>query len=90
MTETIHSSCRLYYESKKAPLQLPAGRAGDRPVCNRSLPQGGAIPARAWIERGYNVQHWAEMPRGAHFAAAEEPELLARDVAGFFHTLPPA
>jgi hypothetical protein len=24
------------------------------------------------------------MPRGGHFAAAEEPELLARDIAAFF------
>jgi hypothetical protein len=27
------------------------------------------------------------MPRGAHFAAAEEPELLARDIASFFYDL---
>jgi hypothetical protein len=27
------------------------------------------------------------MPRGAHFAAAEEPERLARDIAGFFQSL---
>jgi hypothetical protein len=24
------------------------------------------------------------MPRGGHFASAEEPELLARDIAAFF------
>jgi hypothetical protein len=24
------------------------------------------------------------MPRGGHFAAVEEPELLARDIAAFF------
>ncbi len=27
------------------------------------------------------------MPRGGHFAPAEEPELLARDIAAFFATL---
>ncbi len=27
------------------------------------------------------------MPRGGHFAAAEEPELLARDIAAFFGEL---
>jgi len=26
------------------------------------------------------------MPSGAHFAPAEEPELLARDIAAFFAT----
>jgi pimeloyl-ACP methyl ester carboxylesterase len=29
------------------------------------------------------------MPRGGHFAPAEEPELVARDIAAFFATLPP-
>jgi pimeloyl-ACP methyl ester carboxylesterase len=37
-----------------------------------------------WIERGYNVEQWTEMPRGGHFAAAEEPELLAKDIRAFF------
>lgn len=41
----------------------------------------------SWIERGYNLQRWTEMPRGGHFAAAEEPELLAKDIAGFFGRL---
>jgi len=27
------------------------------------------------------------MPRGGHFAAAEEPELLAADMRAFFRTL---
>jgi hypothetical protein len=27
------------------------------------------------------------MPRGGHFAAAEEPELLAADIAAFFGSL---
>jgi hypothetical protein len=27
---------------------------------------------------------WTPMPRGGHFAAAEEPELVARDIASFF------
>jgi len=31
--------------------------------------------------------HWREMPSGGHFAAAEEPALLAADVAAFFRPL---
>jgi hypothetical protein len=27
------------------------------------------------------------MPRGGHFAPAEEPELVARDIAAFYATL---
>ena len=46
----------------------------------------GTIPRAygAAVERGYNVQQWTEMPRGGHFAAMEEPELLAADIRSFF------
>lgn len=44
-------------------------------------------PPREWAERLYNVTRWTPMPAGGHFAAAEEPELLARDVAAFFADL---
>ena len=41
-------------------------------------------PPREWAERLYNVRRWTPMPKGGHFAPAEEPELLARDIAAFF------
>ena len=44
-------------------------------------------PPREWAGRLYNVRHWTEMPRGGHFAAAEEPILLAADIAAFFGDL---
>jgi pimeloyl-ACP methyl ester carboxylesterase len=44
-------------------------------------------PPRELAERLYNVRQWTVMPRGGHFAAAEEPELLARDIASLFAAL---
>jgi pimeloyl-ACP methyl ester carboxylesterase len=44
-------------------------------------------PPREWAERLYNVQRWTPMPSGGHFAPAEEPERLARDIATFFAEL---
>jgi pimeloyl-ACP methyl ester carboxylesterase len=41
-------------------------------------------PPREWTERFFNVQRWTEMPRGGHFAALEEPELLVDDIQTFF------
>jgi pimeloyl-ACP methyl ester carboxylesterase len=38
-------------------------------------------------ERFLRVERWTEMPRGGHFAALEEPELLAEDMRAFFHDL---
>jgi pimeloyl-ACP methyl ester carboxylesterase len=34
-----------------------------------------------------NLVHWSEMPRGGHFAASEEPELLVDDLRNFFRPL---
>ncbi|MFI5041780.1 MAG: alpha/beta fold hydrolase, partial [Acidimicrobiales bacterium] len=42
---------------------------------------------RSWVERQYNVQRWAVMPRGGHFAAMEQPELFAEDVRAWFGTV---
>ena len=43
------------------------------------------LPRRA-AERVAKIQRWTRMPAGGHFAAAEEPELVANDVAEFFRT----
>jgi pimeloyl-ACP methyl ester carboxylesterase len=84
MTETIHSSLRLYFEGRKAPLQFGEGEFVHAPTAIAHFPKELPFPPRIWIERGYNVQHWTEMPRGGHFAAAEEPEILAEDLRAFF------
>ena len=40
---------------------------------------------RSWAERTYaDIQQWTEFPRGGHFMAHEEPELLAADLRTFF------
>ena len=41
-------------------------------------------PPREWAERLYNVRQWTPMARGGHFAPAEEPDRLARDITAFF------
>src|ERR671912_405663 len=40
---------------------------------------------REWAERAYSdLRRFTDMPRGGHFTAMEEPELLAQDLRGFF------
>ena len=46
-----------------------------------------AWPPRTYVERLYNIQRWTEMPRGGHFAAMEEPELLLKDIRAFARSL---
>jgi len=84
MTQTIHSSFRLYFETKKAPVQFQSGEFVRVPCAIARFPKEAPFPSREWIERGYNIQRWTDMPRGGHFAAAEEPELLADDIQAYF------
>jgi microsomal epoxide hydrolase len=86
VTQTINSSFRVYYENMHNPPQSGSKRI--------EVPTGVAIfskdlvPApRQFAERFFNVQRWIEMPRGGHFAALEEPELLAEDIRAFFRPL---
>ena len=84
VTQTINSSVRLYRENRGE-----FGRTGriETPTAVAMFPKEISHPPRSLVERGYNVQRWTEMPRGGHFAAMEEPGLLAGDVRAFFRAL---
>lgn len=51
------------------------------------FPKDLVTPPREWAARFFNVQRWTEMPRGGHFAAAEEPGLLAEEIRATFRPL---
>jgi pimeloyl-ACP methyl ester carboxylesterase len=82
-TETIHSSMRLYNENSKQPLLFSKNDFVHVPVGIARFPKEEPFPPRRFIERGYNIQHWTDMPDGGHFAAMEHPDLLANDVIQF-------
>jgi pimeloyl-ACP methyl ester carboxylesterase len=84
VTQSGASSARIYYENQRAPnqpgkVQVPTGCA--------VFPKEISIPPRRWVEQQYNLTRWTEMPRGGHFAALEEPELLVDDIRTFFRPL---
>lgn len=87
LTETIGSSFRMYFENRRAPLQFERGEFVRPPCAIAHFPKEILFPPRQWVERGYNVQRWTEMPRGGHFAAMEQPRLLAEDIRAFFRAL---
>lgn len=82
-TETIHSSIRLYNETIKAPLHFTANDFINIPVGIAHFHKEEPFPPRRFIERGYNIQHWTDISKGGHFAAMEQPELLAEDIITF-------
>ena len=71
------------------PVEFPAGRRVEVPVGVVAFPGDGVFktPPRSFVEKAYNVRSWSEMPRGGHFAALEEPELLIEDVRTFARSL---
>jgi pimeloyl-ACP methyl ester carboxylesterase len=93
-TETIGSSFLPYYDLTHAgALRWMAEKAKEL-LGSSKVPAGFAMfpkdlshPPREWAERFFNVQRWTEMPRGGHFAAMEEPELLAEEIRAFFRPL---
>ena len=86
-TQTISSSVRLYYESGKAPSQLTSDNQVTVPTSFAKFPVEISYPPREWLERFYNLARYTEMPSGGHFAAAEEPQLLAEDIRASFRSL---
>lgn len=86
-TETINSSIRLYYEHRHNSSPQKQGERIEVPTAVALFPKDLSRPPREWAERTCNVQRWTEMPRGGHFAAMEEPELLVEDIRAFFRTL---
>ena len=83
-TETIASSFRIYNEVRTQPLRFQSGERVIVPAALAIFPKEIPMPPRKYVERVFDVVQWTEMPRGGHFAALEEPQLLAEDVRRFF------
>ena len=87
VTETANSSARMYYEARAEPIHYMVGRV-EVPVACAWFAREIVRWPRRWVEAQYNLVRWTEIPRGGHFAAFEEPELLVGDVRAFFRELP--
>ncbi len=67
---------------------IPDGHRIEVPTGVAAFPRDLLLfPPRAIVERGYNVAHWTDMPRGGHFASLEEPELFLADLRAFVRSL---
>ena len=86
-TGNITSSLRLYKERLRAMPPLAPGQLVGVPFGDAAFPKEIIRPPREYAARFYDVRRWTEMPRGGHFAAMEQPVLLADDVRAFFRDL---
>jgi pimeloyl-ACP methyl ester carboxylesterase len=88
LTGAIGSSFWPYYARRHGAWSLTdLVRKGGRievPTAFADFPRENVRPYRALLERSFNLQRFTQMPRGGHFAALEEPELLAADLRESF------
>lgn len=91
VTATIGSAMRGYYDFEHFDSPPPPGTRVHVPsgfaVFTDSYRPGTARPPRELAEHFFNVTRWTTMPRGGHFAALEEPQLLAEEIRRFFRPL---
>ncbi len=94
VTSSMPSSVRIYFESRhglpRPSSMTPFEASGPHaPLGFALFPREINVPPRMWVERsvGDRFVHWTEFPSGGHFAAMEEPKLLAEDVRTFFATV---
>ena len=81
ITNTISSSAGIYYENTHS---LPALGKIEVPTGVALFPADILLPPKQWAEQNLNISRWTTMPRGGHFTAMEEPELLADDIRSFY------
>ena len=97
-TDCIASSMRVYWGERRERwflgpgerVEVPAGVGAFHAGMQADGESAGVIgnPPQEWARRVLgDLRHWSEPPRGAHFAAFEEPELYVGDLLEFADAL---
>jgi pimeloyl-ACP methyl ester carboxylesterase len=85
LTNTAVSSARLYWENK---LAFFAPKQVAIPVVVSAFPDEIAPISRKWAEKAYpKLAYYKRHPKGAHFAAWEQPQAIVEDLRAGFKSL---
>ena len=89
VTESIGSTMRYYWENWRQSVRVVHDRipAIEAPTGMAVFPNDLVFVPRRLAEEYTNLVHWTVMPRGGHFAAAEEPDLIVEDLRAMFRAL---
>ena len=90
VTKTFNTASWIYYGRREE-----GGRSLPKEHLPLKVPTAAALfpkeylewAPRSYVERIYNIQRWTEMPKGGHFAALEQPDLLVKDIRDFAKSL---
>ncbi|MGA8221250.1 MAG: alpha/beta hydrolase, partial [Candidatus Acidiferrales bacterium] len=83
-TGTVGSAMRIYRENRLAGGEKSPPARLEIPVAYADFPKEVFACPLSWITQTYNLVQTTEMPKGGHFAALEQPDLLVDDVRKFF------
>jgi pimeloyl-ACP methyl ester carboxylesterase len=85
LTNTAVSASRLYYENKRS---FWGVKGVGIPVAVSTFPDEIYAAPRSWVEKSYpKLFYYNKLPRGGHFAAWEQPELLTAELRAAFKPL---
>jgi microsomal epoxide hydrolase len=89
-TRTFNTASWIYYGRREEGGRIfsKEGKRAEVPTACALFPaEMSAWPPRSYVDRMFDVQRWTDMPRGGHFPAMEEPELLIEDIRAFTRSL---
>ena len=86
VTKTFNTASWIYYGRREE-----GGRSLPKEDLPLKVPTAVALfpkeylewAPRSYVERIYNIQRWTKRPKGGHFAALEQPDLLVKDIRDF-------
>jgi microsomal epoxide hydrolase len=85
-TGCIGASFHPYYARMHGPWPIPG--TVDVPMGYCQFPKEILRPPQSLAARTYtDIRRWSVMPKGGHFAAMEQPEVLAHEIQAFFREL---
>jgi microsomal epoxide hydrolase len=88
VTQSIGSSFWPYYARRHGRWPIPDAGGVTIPAGYAEFPREILHPPRHLAARMFtDLRRWTVMPRGGHFAAWEQPELLAHEIREFFRPL---
>jgi len=86
VTKTFNTASWIYYGRREE-----GGRFFPKDFKKINVPTGIAVfpaemsewPPRSYVDKIFNIKQWTVMPKGGHFAAMEQPDLLIKDLRLF-------
>ncbi len=84
VTGTVGSAMRIYRENRISGEEASTLPRLQTPVAYADFPKQVYASPLSWIKQTYDVVQYTKMPKGGHFAALEQPNLLLDDIRKFF------